>query len=1120
MTVVMSSFASGQIGPIGTNRTGSLNSRYVAEGGNKVSSSNGNKAVKSQNRKVDSAPKVAEKTRLDNNRASGGGNETESPWKSVGATTPSSRSSSGGLAQKAVLAGRRAAAAAKRGNDEVLSSEKVVNPTERVQEEINRRSSSNGKEATRALLQNPNNGGLNEGSGESPSPSNRGGTSLMSLTAGGAQLGPIASNGVKTWNSKDAAEGYRRSSFRGGQGGAARSNREQTRNSNSTERVQEEIKRRSSKNVNGAQSSKKTRVSQRNNEAESNVRRGTSRRINNGYEPPVLPQRPSSLQHSLPANHPCGSVIGRSNPFNHNCWKKHITGIVNPLLRDSKGCSGDPQLGAHQHIVVETAKLIAAGGPASTNSHRGLLVYQNTGSGKTVTAMGIAAAFWKTATQIYFVTTRDNLRGNPPSEYAKNMLLFYPEMVPIVFAGAQLPPRELWKPSGLRTPYGDNMTVLKWCETEGQLLLQRKFKFQTFVNFSQEKRVVPLREIKKPGNWVVIIDEAQNLFKFPNNNRQQVAGLKAMQKALTQDEYMKNTFVFPLTATPGQTPQEVLNLINIVRPYGTPAITVQQFIQNPALIRDMVSYADIRGDQSKYGTITTKGFGMAENLEIPYEPAYFAAYLHAIKGYHRDLKTFEDGKGTRFYGRAREASIMLPRVLVEQYHKKIDERMVTFQPGGSNTQYVLSTKTIKMLETIKSVPGCQYAYVHSQRVLKSLGPALQKLGFEIVNLSHITDVSFAKVKELYGRSEKPRVVLYHPGNMQYPDGTSIEGSSASEPRLKQVLQFFKSRENSRGQFIKAIIGTPFEGLDMSYLRAVHILAPLPTLEDDEQAVGRALRFCGHLENQKTVAVYRYFGVPPKEPVSLPHLSESKQKQVDENARAFLRLHPNGINAHVFEDARRRGLPMKKFMECVKAHSKECDIDAKKGGLLGSIQFGEKIRCGVKRCSVEVTKNGGLVVSDEAPSMLSTRIQDEPSMNVSSKIQTPSISKTRVPSATIRDDPIMNVSRKIQAPSGKSRASDASSQRQHSKNNMTRGSVTGKVAATELRKKKIMEELEKRRENKRKEEIRKMEFRRDVIKNEKNQKRRLTYEYIPTRKYDGPYKLNPIFISKFDRRRYE
>jgi len=771
-------------------------------------------------------------------------------------------------------------------------------------------------------------------------------------------------------------------------------------------------------------------------------------------EPPVYTASPQTL---LNSRHPCSGIIGKSNPFAHDCWKQHITGIIRPLMSKSesgKWACGDTQaLGAHQHVVIEQAKIIAAGGPPETNTHRGLMVYQNTGSGKTVVAMGIAASFWKTADRIYFVTTRDNIRGNPPSEYAQNMLLFFPEMVPVVFAGAPLPPRELWTRSKLRTPYGDDgMTVLKWCNTVGQSLLQRKMGFQTFINFSQDKRVVPLKEIRRPGKWVVIIDEAQNLFKFPNNNRKQIEGLKAMQNALTRPEYMKHTFVFPLTATPGDNPRDVLNLVNIVRPYNTPPITVQEFANNPSIIKGLVSYADIRGDKSKFGTITTttRGIGMAENVKVPYDPAYFAAYVKAIKGYGRDLSTFEEGKGKLFFGKSREGSIMLPRKIVEKYHTNLNTKGPhhTYAPGGWNTQYVLSTKTIRMMENIKTMQGCQYAYVHSQNVLKALGPAFISAGFEIVNLSKIQGESFESVRALYGRP-KPRVVLYHPGNMVYPDNSRIEGASAAVPRLKAVLQLFKSPENSRGQLIKAVVGTPFEGLDMSYLRGVHILAPLPTLEDDEQAVGRALRFCGHEENAKTVAIYRYFGVPPKQPIRLSHLSAREQAQIERDVKEFLKMHPDGINARVFEDARRRGLPMKKFMDCVKAHSTECGIDPEKGGLLGPIQFGDKVRCGIEQCEVELTKEGKLVIPKERIEERIVELKKNAQIN-------------RVQSKSKRE--------------------------------------------------RIMEELKERRNN----EIQKMDFARDVTGTTTPNRRDVT---IPKRLYNGPYKLSPVFISQFDRRRH-
>ena len=86
-------------------------------------------------------------------------------------------------------------------------------------------------------------------------------------------------------------------------------------------------------------------------------------------------------------------------------------------------------------------KLIAAASTMGVG-RRALLVYRSTGSGKTNTAAGILAAFWKTEKKIILCTTVKNQAGNPPSEYAKLLLFFYPEMARSIFA--TLPPPPWW----------------------------------------------------------------------------------------------------------------------------------------------------------------------------------------------------------------------------------------------------------------------------------------------------------------------------------------------------------------------------------------------------------------------------------------------------------------------------------------------------------------------------------------------------------------------------------------------------------------------------------------------------------------------------------------------------
>lgn len=691
-----------------------------------------------------------------------------------------------------------------------------------------------------------------------------------------------------------------------------------------------------------------------------------------------------------------------------------------------------------------------------------MLVYHNTGAGKTLTAMGIATAFWKTADTIFFVTTKKNIDGNPPSKYAENMLLFYPQHVPTVFEGARsLPPRDLWTKDKLDTPYvaaDGELTVKMWCAGEGEKILTKKFKFMSFVNFSADKKDIPIHQLKTPGTWVVIIDEAQNMFKTLSKDREK-QGLDAMRKLMSQIQYMKHSVVFPLTATPGDNPRDVINLINIVRPYGMPPVTLDEFMKNPGVIKGMVSYADVRGDTSKYGTLHGD---KPINLEIPYTPEYFAAmlqYLETNEPVQKNLTSFAAGKGSSFFGNSRVASIMLPEKAFVPYAKnKNHGHEIAREPRRVNDgrTFVLSAKTVKMLDTIDEIPGCQYAYVQKQTVLKTLGTSFVRRGYQIVNLSTV-NLSTPMADQF--RTTRKRVLLYHGGAMIYPDSSSVQGGDLTKKKLARVLDFFNSSRNSRGEYIKAVVGTPFEGLDMSYLQAVHILSPLPTLEDDEQAVGRALRFCGHKEDSRVVKVFRYFGVAPRN-VTLPHLSAQKQAILKRQVDAYRKAYPRGINSHVYHDARRRGTPMQKFMECVRSHSSECGIHPQKGGLLGPIQF-KQVRCLMPRCEAELTKNGNVKVND------AKRVAEKVERELNTRLQKRNMEIVR-----------------------KERADTFQQQKQQQEREKLSAALAreGKDLALGI----------------------------PVTSSSSTTS---SVPYLPVRDYTGPYKLSKIYVSPFNRRKY-
>jgi len=104
----------------------------------------------------------------------------------------------------------------------------------------------------------------------------------------------------------------------------------------------------------------------------------------------------------------------------------------------------------------------------------------------------------------------------------------------------------------------------------------------------------------------------------------------------------------------------------------------------------------------------------------------------------------------------------------------------------------------------------------------------------------------------------------------------------------------KSRKNKYGTEIKILIGgeNMREGVDLRYVRSVHIMNPWHNLIQIEQTIGRAIRLCSHAELDKTsemnVSVYKYVSVPPKKkiskeyslPVAIKTMEDSGELELD------------------------------------------------------------------------------------------------------------------------------------------------------------------------------------------------------------------------------------------------
>jgi len=177
-------------------------------------------------------------------------------------------------------------------------------------------------------------------------------------------------------------------------------------------------------------------------------------------------------------------------------------------------------------------------------------------------------------------------------------------------------------------------------------------------------------------------------------------------------------------------------------------------------------------------------------------------------------------------------------------------------------------------------------------------------------------------------------------------------------------------KNINGDYIKIIIAsdTYYQGLSINGLTGVHILDPLHDVAADIQALGRALRLCGHSKSSsKNVTIYRYFSTVPRTfardgvtKKQLPEL-EKIDKEIRRlnteadfsltNGRPQDRRLPEGINTFVFADAVRLNKAVSQTEQLLKAQAVDCPI------YKDLFHSSENFKCGVPtRVDIEASKS--------------------------------------------------------------------------------------------------------------------------------------------------------------------
>lgn len=596
----------------------------------------------------------------------------------------------------------------------------------------------------------------------------------------------------------------------------------------------------------------------------------------------LRPAKPAPPNPAPPSEHrtlwqACQATLGTAglhgSPF-RACLTKYLGRALAPMFAAAKAARGSQtrmdamcpphqtQMVPHQLVIYELAKLMAVVPPEKMGEHRGLLAWHSTGSGKTLTSLAIAMAFWNTQKSIILVSTPVNTTAAMRDFKTLGPVFFAKECAAIAAAYRA-------------KAHAPNLSVAE----AFALALDKRVCSWNFVK--ARHRIAA----KRPGEFkmgevrmedgegsVLIIDEAQGLFMKDKNDHQSDAILLGKALRSMSKEKMRKIHVFAMTATPGNTIGQWMKMLSIVRRADQAPFVVDhpaQGLKNDALALEstlkfamtgkwgsgkafraivnyvngklfgLVAYVDIRSDLARHACVREL------TMKVPMDAHYYLALLRAI---YQDRA--RDKKPARYtYSPQHPSDYMdLARKMGNSMRKTEGWNAI---PSGVTTNLgkdkrllhgkVVSPKFVKLAEYIARKAGKQYVYTMSPDELVAAMTAWWKC----VNVTHS--------KGAIAKGKNNMIVLK---------------SSMPETVRDPLIKLFNSPANVHGEYIRIVVasGQYYEGLDLAGLAHVNLAEPMPAPLMELQAIGRGVRNCSHRglpAQQRVVNIVRWFSAPPK-----------------------------------------------------------------------------------------------------------------------------------------------------------------------------------------------------------------------------------------------------------------
>lgn len=491
-----------------------------------------------------------------------------------------------------------------------------------------------------------------------------------------------------------------------------------------------------------------------------------------------------------------------------------------------------------------------------TNIKR-ILLFHGLGSGKTCTAISLAAAYMKHKSsnkKKVVVVTPASLKENLYKELMS--LCGKTQLKDIIAINTPVNQTEN-KESVKSICSNENMVIKKIAEQYDKRVrreLNKKFEimsYQGFVRNSKEKKL-------DLNNTLIIIDEVQNIIS--NTGETYKVFLKEFNKLSSKSKVIllsgtpmfDKAFEISLLSRLLQTKREFKKyhlptdprVFDMTFKIDANANNDAKKIQNKELLQDVfinkLSY--IKGSDQR--TYPKK---VEHDVNCYMSSFQEKAYKKAIG--HLDLNNFNANNMSRtFLISPRQASnIVLPSGRIGKL-KNIDKSF--------NVQKH-STKFYNCLKNIKAQTGPTFVYSNfvSKAGVEDFAEILQNVeGYQLVE------------KDMCPVTKAKRFAIFRTGQ---PDENT------------RILKIFNSYENRNGDIIRIILGSPAmkEGITLLRVRQIHILDPYWNRSRTEQIIGRGVRYCSHKdlpENERRVDVYHYYAIPEKNVSTLtPRTSEKE-----------------------------------------------------------------------------------------------------------------------------------------------------------------------------------------------------------------------------------------------------